>query len=72
MRRRKFVLAFVPLLLVLAVVVSVPVFAIVPTDSYTYWEDTGDSRKAVYNKAMYEAAFIKTTAYGTGSSVQWQ
>ena len=60
MRRRKFVLAFVPLLLVLAVVVSIPVFAIVPIDSYTYWEDTGDSRKAVYNKAMYGAAFIKS------------
>lgn len=30
----------------------------IPFESYTYWEDIGDERKAVYSRPMYEADFV--------------
>lgn len=36
--------------------------AALPTDSYTYWEDVGTSRKSVYNKPMYTAEFALSSS----------
>lgn len=30
----------------------------VPFESYTYWQDIGEERKAVYSRPMYETAFV--------------
>lgn len=38
--------------------IPLSVSAAVPTDSYTYWENVGGTRKAVYNKAAYETEVV--------------
>ena len=42
-------------ILLFCIVSGFAVSAAVPYDSYTYWSEISEDRKAVYNRAMYEA-----------------